>query len=60
MSIPPNSPPSSDIAGVHRDGVAVNTPENPRPDPGQALDDADKQSKGQPESDPANKADTGA
>ena len=49
MAKPPATPPSSDIDGVNRD-ARVGTPSTKsQPDPGAALDNADRQSAGHPD-----------
>lgn len=51
MAKPPATPPNSDIDGVHEDRSPVDHPENAKPDPGEALEDARKQNKGRPPAD---------
>ena len=48
MAKPPETPPHSDIDGVNQD-ARVGTPSKNHPDPGGALDHAEKQSTGRPE-----------
>ena len=49
MANPPKAPPSSDIEGVNRD-ARIGTPSKaPHPDPGAAIDHAEKESTGRPE-----------
>jgi hypothetical protein len=45
---PPPSPPSSDIDGVHEDRKPIDSAENAKPSPGEALSDARDESKGRP------------
>ncbi len=47
MAKPPHMK-HSDIDGVNRDARAGQAPTAPHPDPGAALDQAEKQSKGRP------------
>lgn len=52
MAKPPESGPHSDIDGVNRDARAGTPSKSPHPDPGEALDNADTQSKAQPDETP--------
>jgi hypothetical protein len=49
MAKPPETTPHSDIDGVNQDARAGTPSKSPHPDPGGALDHADKQSKAKPE-----------
>ena len=49
MAKPPATPPSSDIEGVNRDARVGTPSKSPHPDPGKALDHAEKQSTARPE-----------
>ncbi len=48
MAKPPEAPPHSDIEGVNRDARVGTPSRRDKPDPGAALDHAQKQSKGRP------------
>ncbi|WP_293974738.1 hypothetical protein [Sphingomonas sp.] len=48
MANPPKTPPHSDIEGVNRDARAGKPSQSPHPDPGAAIDHADKESRGRP------------
>jgi hypothetical protein len=49
MAQPPKTPPHSDIEGVNRDARIGKPSRSTHPDPGAAIDHADKQSKARPE-----------
>ena len=49
MSKPPKTPPHSDIDGVNRDARVGTPSRDPQPDPGKALDHAEKESRGRPD-----------
>lgn len=50
MATPPKTPPSSDIEGVNRDARAGTPAKSGKPDPGEALDRAQKESAAKPDS----------
>jgi hypothetical protein len=49
MAKPPETPPHSDIEGVNRDARTGKPSQSQQPDPGAAIDHADKESKAKPE-----------
>ena len=49
MAKPPETPPNSDIDGVNRDARVGTPSRGQKPDPGAAIDHADKESKARPE-----------
>lgn len=52
MPKPPETPPHSDIDGVNRDARAGKPSGSSHPDPGAALDHAQKEGKARPEQTP--------
>ena len=51
MAKPRKTPPSSDIEGVNRDARIGTPSKSDKPDPGAALNHAERESKGRPDRD---------